>query len=171
MDRFMKEVMFHERAEKVLPTLQLLDIDLNNRQIFLEWLGDDFYMQGLSAGGYDNVIPDWKEQWKHHMRSMWKLGIVKISLHPNSWVARHGVLVPFNWFFCDDQLESVSVKDVLIQISQERQEKLNKVLESHNMNTNTVYDVKSLQKIAFNSFRSNYPADLIDSILKDYFLQ
>ena len=165
-DRFEREVAFQELAEGKCPTLHLLDIDLDQRQIFLEWLGDDFYMQGLKAGGYDNVIPDWKEQWKLRIQEMWKLGIRKMSLHPNSWVARHGVLVPFNWFFSYSDQEFITIRDILIQVSEHRQETLMSVLENYDLDLDTNYSVDMLQVITFNSFRSNYPEDLINDIIR-----
>jgi hypothetical protein len=165
-DRFEREVTFHQLAEDKCPTLHLVGVDLNKRQIFLEWLGDDFYMQGLKAGGYDQVIPDWKEQWKLRIEEMWSLGIKKMSLHPNSWIARYGVLVPFNWFFSYYADEDIVIKDVLIQISQERQSKLLPLLEQSGLDINAEYSADLLQKIALNSFRSNYPESLIDSLLK-----
>ena len=162
-DRFRKELEFHQKASRVLPTLKILDIDYENRRIFLEWFGDDFYMQGLKSGGYDNVLPNWKDQWVNLIKNMWDLGIYKISLHPNSWVAHNGILYPFNWFFCYNESDpSITVRSLLIQISEGRQEKLNGV------DLDTPYTPRQAQYIAFNSFRNNYPEDLIERILKEY---
>ena len=167
-DRFMKEVLFHERAESVMPTLQLLDIDMSNRKIFLEWHGDDFYMQSLKAGGYDNVLPDWQEQWRTRIKQMWSSNIVKISLHPNSWVAHEGTLIPFNWFYSYDMDENAVIRDMLKQISPARQAKMQAELDKVGLELDTPYPIKELQVIAFNSFRTNYPADLIDKIIQEH---
>jgi hypothetical protein len=99
---------------------------------------------------------------------MWSQDIIKFSLHPNSWVAKDGVLIPFNWFFCYDKAEpNITIRNVLKQISYERQEKLGVVLKAAGMDLDTPYNVTTLQQVAFNSFRSNYPADLIDNIIND----
>lgn len=167
IERFNKELEFHERASKVMPTLSIKDVEFDKRRIFIEWHGDDFYMQGLE-NSYDSVLPDWKAQWIDLVKKMWAQDIMKFSLHPNSWVAKDGVLIPFNWFFCYDKQESnITIRNVLKQISFERQEKLAVVLKAAGMDLDTPYDVKTLQTVAFNSFRSNYPADLIDKIIQE----
>ena len=167
-DRFMKEVLYHERAEAVVPTLPLLDIDMEERKIFLEWYGDDFYMQGLKAGGYDKVLPDWQEQWINLIKQMWSVNIVKISLHPNSWTVHNGRLIPFNWFYSYDMYEQAVIRDMLKQISPARQDKMTVALEKMGLNLDTPYPIKELQVVAFNSFRNNYPAELIDNIIKEH---
>lgn len=167
IERFEKELEFHTRASKVMPTLAIKDVDHANRKIFIEWHGDDFYMQGLELG-YDTVLPNWKIQWTDLVNKMWGQDIMKFSLHPNSWVAKDGVLIPFNWFFCYDKAEpNITIRNVLKQISYERQEKLGVVLKAAGMDLDTPYNVTTLQQVAFNSFRSNYPADLIDNIIND----
>ena len=167
IERFNKELEFHERASKVMPTLSIKDVEFDKRRIFIEWHGDDFYMQGLE-NSYDSVLPDWKAQWIDLVKKMWAQDIMKFSLHPNSWVAKDGVLIPFNWFFCYDKQESnITIRNVLKQISFERQEKLAVVLKAAGMDLDTPYDVKTLQTVAFNSFRSYYPADLIDKIIQE----
>lgn len=165
-ERFWREIKFHTMASFRVPTLKVLDIDIQKRQIFLKWYGDDFYTQGLKAGGYYNVLPDWQTQWKQSIMEMWDIGITKMSLHPNSWTVEAGVLIPFNWFFSYDCHDSLAINDVIIQISKGRQEKLITYLESQGLNLETPYSVVTLQNITFNSFRSNYPDELIDDILK-----
>ncbi|CAB4126054.1 hypothetical protein UFOVP181_184 [uncultured Caudovirales phage] len=165
--RFEREIKFHERASTIMPTLAIKDIDISNRQIFLEWHGDDFLMQSISKG-YDTVLPDWQTQWRDLIRKMWSINISKFSLHPNSWTVKDGVLIPFNWFFCyDTNASPITIRSVLQQISTERLQKIKSVLEQNNLDLDTPYDIKTLQKIAFNSFRSNYPNELIDSIIQE----
>jgi hypothetical protein len=162
-DRFEREIRFHKLASTIMPTLNILDIDETSRRIYLEWFGDDFYMQGLMSGGYDNVLPDWQDQWCDLIKKMWGTNIYKLSLHPNSWVAHDGVLIPFNWFFCFDQTDlPVTARSLLIQISSGRQEKLG------DLDVDKPYTPKEAQYIAFNSFRTNYPPTLIDTIIKSW---
>jgi hypothetical protein len=141
---------------------------MSNRKIFLEWHGDDFYMQGLKAGGYDNVLPDWQEQWRTRIKQMWSANIVKISLHPNSWVAHEGTLIPFNWFYSYDMDETAVIRDMLKQISPARQAKMQIELDKVGLELDTPYPIKDLQVVAFNSFRTNYPSDLIDKIIQEH---
>lgn len=167
--RFEREVKFRNRASLVMPTLMVKDIDFDTRKIFLEWHGDDFYMQALKGGGYDAVLPNWRKQWVELITRMWSVNLIKISLHPNSWTIREGHLIPFNWFYSYDVYEEpVVIRDMLKQISLGRQEKMIPVLEAAGYNIDTPYPITKLQPIAFNSFRSNYPSELIDHILLEY---
>ena len=168
-DRFAREVTFHEIARKAsIPTLKIQDINVFKREIYIEWHGDDFLMQGLNNGGYDKVLPNWQAQWLDRITEMWQAGIYKFSLHPNSWVAVDGVLTPYNWFFSFKKDEpKIKIRDLLIQISIERQDKLQLMLNHYNMDLDTPYDIRTVQLICFNSFRSNYPDSLIDQALKN----
>jgi len=160
-DRFLKEIKFHAQAAATIPTLTIKDIDYLERKIFLEWHGNDFYMQGLQGGGYNKVLPNWQEQWIALIEKMRDADIFKISLHPNSWVAHQGTLIPFNWFFCyRENDESVTLRSLLIQISSGRQEKLGTI------DLDQLQSPRQLQQIAFNSFRHNYPKELIDNVLQ-----
>lgn len=162
-DRFNKELKYHSIAKNVMPTLNIIDVDYANRRIFLEWFGNDFYMQGLEHNGYDNVLPDWKEQWIDRIITMRNNNFCKISLHPNSWVAKDNLLYPINWFFCLDKTDKPSsVRDYLIQISSGRQEKLSGI------DLDRQFTPEELQFIAFESFRSNYPSELIDEVKARY---
>jgi hypothetical protein len=163
--RFLREIQFHSRASSVMPTLDLKDVDYQKRKIFFNWHGNDFYMQGLVAGGYDNVLPNWQEQWQNLIKKMWSIDLIKISLHPNSWVAHNGVLIPFNWFYSYDSNEYTTIRGMLKQISSSRQEKMFPLLKEYGLDIDTEYSIKKLQPIAFNSFRSNYPAELINTII------
>jgi hypothetical protein len=165
-DRFERELEFHRKASKVMPTLKLLSVDYTKRLIFLEWFGDDFLMQAINKGSYENVLPDWQQQWTNLINKMHSVGIYKISLHPNSWTVNNGILIPFNWFFCyDDTEKPVTIRSLLVQISAGRQEKLAQVLESNGVDLDELITPVKLQAIAFNSFRSNYPKELIDNVI------
>jgi hypothetical protein len=163
--RFENEIHYNLRAKKYMPTLEILDIDYKNRRVFTEWHGNDFLMQAYEGGGYDAVLPDWKEQWTALISKMWSVGISKCSLHPNSWTVKDGVLIPFNWFFCYDfSNPPLTIRSFLIQVSEKRLEKMNVVLKQNGYDVDTPYPVKQLQKVVLNSFRSNYDAELIDEM-------
>ena len=54
----------------------------------------------------------------------------------------------------------------MIQISNTRRETLAPVLKQYGWDIDTVYSLKELQNIALESFRKNYPQDLIDDLKK-----
>jgi hypothetical protein len=166
--RFYREIDFWKRASNSMPVLKMKDIDEDKRTLFFEWHGDDFYMQAIKAGGYDRVLPNWQEQWTTLIKKMWSADIIKISLHPNSWTVKDGELIPFNWFYSYDMNETAVIRDMLKQISSSRQEKMKIELEKVGLNIDTPYPIKDLQVVAFNSFRSNYPNDLIDNIIQEH---
>jgi hypothetical protein len=167
-DRFRKELKYHARASHYMPVLEIVDVDEQNRSIVYNWPSDDFLMQGIHAGSYEAVLPDWKEQWIARIKEMRQANIVKLSLHPNSWTVNDGVLVPMNWFYCyDADTGTDSFTNMNIQISTGRRENLYPILEKYGIDFDTEYLATRLQIVAFNSFRKNYPDDLIDRILKE----
>lgn len=162
--RFQRELEFQRRASKFMPTLRIKDADYVHRTIFLEWPGDDFLTQRMKN---PDICPDWQEQWTELIKKMWMAKISKFSLHPNSWTVRNGELVPFNWFFSYDTNEKpIAIRSVLRQISAGRLEKMQAVLAEHGLDLDTPYPIPLLQEVAFNSFRANYPQELIDNIIK-----
>lgn len=164
-DRFSREIKFHSKAKAAgIPTLNIIDVDFSTRTISFEWYGADFHTQGF------DVLPNWKEQWVQRIEQMWDAGIYKFSLHPNSWVAHNEQLIPFNWFFSFDNTDTIVIKDYLIQISDERQEKMETALKLLGFDINSSYDPVTLQTLAFHSFKSNYPEDLIKEILRKHAL-
>jgi hypothetical protein len=165
-DRFSKELKFYNRARTTLPVLELVDVDSSDRTMIFRWPGDDFLMQSIHAGSMSAVLPDWQEQWISRVEEMWSLNITKLSLHPNSWTVRDGVLVPFNWFFCYDTDEDTdSFENFSIQISSGRMEGLWSVFDEVGITFSETYPVKQLQKAAFISFKKNYPEELMDTML------
>ena len=165
--RFEREIKFCTQAKHYgIPVLDIKEVDYGNRRIFIEWPGDDFSVQTFSKDR-DIVLPDWKEQWLELFRKMQEAKIYKISLHPNSYTIRDGVLVPFNWFFSYGHYElSLNLGSLLLQISKQRQEKLAKVLNDMGYDLTSYYKLDIIQKIGLNSFRSNYPSELIDRALE-----
>ena len=165
-NRFRKELKYHGLASQAMPTLPIVDIDERQRKIIFEWPGDDFLMQSIQAGSRENILPDWKDQWRSLIEKMWNTNITKLSLHPNSWTVKDGVLIPFNWFFCyDTDIDTDSFSNLLIQISPGRMEKLEPILERLGIDKEKQYPVKRLQTAAFESFRFNYDDVLIDRML------
>lgn len=166
-DRFRREINSYNLVKDILPVLKIKDIEEDNRRVFIEWHGDDFYMQGFNSD-YSKVLPDWEQQWLSFFKTLQNNGLYKISLHPNSFTVHDGQLIPFNWFFTYEKTEpKVKFTDLLIQISSVRQEKLEKVLETFGVKLDTPLELSKLQLIALNSFRTNYPSTLIDEAIKN----
>jgi hypothetical protein len=166
-DRFQKELKYHAIAASTMPTLEIVDVDIATRQIVYEWPGDDFLMQSHYAGSREAVLSDWQAQWISLNEKMWDANITKLSLHPNSWTVRNDELVPFNWFYCyDTDVDVDSFDNMSIQISSGRKENLYSILQQYGIEWDACYPVKKLQAVAFNSFRKNYPDELIENILR-----
>ena len=165
-ERFQRELKFYNKAAGKIPVAELLDIDENNRKIYIKFPGDDFYMMGYKSS-YDQVLPNWREQITERFKEMWSLGILKFSMHPNSWIVyEDGILRPINWFFTFEEGEpEKSISEYLIQLSDSRQDKLRPLLEKFNIDIEKKYQLWDLQNICFESFRHNYPTELIDSLL------
>lgn len=167
VERFNREVKFIELAEKAgIPVLKVLEIDHSARRIFVEWNDTDFYMQGRNSGGFDKVLPDWKTQWLDIMEKMWRAGMYKISLHPNSFIAINGKLHAFNWFFTFENTEpDTTLRTYLPQISTERFEKLEPFLKQFEVTLDNPLSYRKMQELALNVFVSNYPKDLLDEAI------
>jgi hypothetical protein len=175
-DRFNKELIFHEQAKQAgIPVLTIKEVDTAHRRVFLEWFGGDFYMQAKQTGNsYEQLLPDWQEQMLNRINAIWAAGITKLSLHPNSWVAHNGVLIPFNWFYCFKQgaeetgtirNPKITVRSMIKQISATRLEKVISLLDSLGMDIDTPYPLPVLQQLGLASFKANYPVDLIDRLI------
>jgi hypothetical protein len=150
-----------------MPVLNMVDVNFLSRQVVYEWPGDDFLMQGHYLGSREAVLPDWQVQWTNLIEKMWNANITKLSLHPNSWTVRNGELIPFNWFYCyDTDIGTDSFANMNIQISSGRKQNLYPILQKFDIDWDTNYPVKKLQCVALNSFRKNYPNELIDSVLE-----
>jgi len=163
-DRFDRELRFHEKVRRVIPTLEILDVDYIKREIYLEWPSDDFYMLGRNTS-YDQVLPDWKEQWLHIIRTLRRVNVSKFSLHPNSFVVKNNRLIPFNWFFCFERDELTSLASVVKQISSERFDKVQPLLDKYNIHINDVMPAKEFEKLGLDCFSSSYPQELISEAI------
>lgn len=167
-DRFRKELFYHNHASKSMPVLDIADVDEATRKVVYKWPGNDFLMQSIVSGSRESTLLNWQDQWVSLIRKMWTANITKLSLHPNSWTVRDGELVPLNWFYCyDTDTGTDSFENMSIQISPGRKETLYSIIEKYNMDFTTMYPVKKLQRVAFNSFKKNYPTELMDKMIEE----
>lgn len=164
-DRFRKELKYHKLASKYVPTLEILEVDQQSRKIIIEWHENDFYMDCLENSP-ESVLSSWDYQMTNIMKKLWKNNIVKLSLHPNSWIVKNDHLVPFNWFFCyDKDTGNDSLKNLIIQISETRLEKVYEIFRHLGYDPSRQYSAIDLQKLALHSFKSNYDEKLINNLI------
>lgn len=140
----------------------ILDIDLTKRKIFYAIDGDDFWQQSF-AKGYDEVLPDWREQMMDIFRAHRELGVYKYSLHPSSYFVVDGKLKSINYFFCyEDTDPQISLSSVMSHISEDRQADLFPKMSAMGIDVNKPTPFNDIQLLAFESFKTNFPSELMD---------
>lgn len=141
---------------------KILDINLTQRKIFLEIEGDDFWQQSFDKG-YDSVLANWREQMLSIFKAHKDLGIYKYSLHPSSYFIVDGKLKSINYFFCyEDTDTSISLNDVMSHISDDRQADLLPKMSAMGIDVNKPTPFVDIQMLAFESFKTDFPADFMD---------
>jgi hypothetical protein len=164
-DRFQKELKYHNIASRYVPTLEILEINYSSKKIIIEWFDNDFHTSCQNKSR-EEIFPNWEYQMINMMKKLWKNNVVKLSLHPNSWIVKDEYLVPFNWFFCyDKSTDSDSLDNLIIQISETRLEKVYDIFKSLGFDPNLKYSATELQTLALHSFKSNYNEDIINRLL------
>ena len=149
---------------------KILEIDQLNRKIFLEIDGVDFWQQaGPIIQDYDNILPDWKYQMLRIFRAHRSLGIYKYSLHPSSYFIVKGHLKSINYFFCYTDLDKeISLKSVMSHISEDRQKDLLPKMSTMGIDVDKPTAFKNIQMLAFESFKTNFPDDVMEEAKKIY---
>lgn len=163
-DRYLRELKMHSLSKSLVPVLPKISKNDSIREIQFRWSGIDFYEESNHL--FSPTISNWQEQWHTSLIKLWNNNIVKISLHPNSFCNIDNNLHWFNWFFSYNlDEEKISIDNVLIQISKERQLQLFKILKDLNINTSVPRSYVELQALALLSFKKNYPESLINESL------
>lgn len=143
------------------------NIDEKERKVYLEIDGKDFWNRaGCVTENYDSILPDWQDQMLEIIKAHKSLGLHKYSMHPSSYFIVDGKLKSINYFFTyhkDDPL--VSIADVESHIYSTRQDEMRKHLENLGIDWNTPQPWSVMDKLCWNSFRTNYPADFIERAL------
>lgn len=144
---------------------KLLDIDYNNRKIYLEIQGVDLWQQAMDNNtDFDHILPDWREQMLDIIKAHKQLGLYKYSMHPSSYFIVDGKLKSINYFFTYHKSEGpISIKDHQSHISEHRQEQMKKIVESLGISWTEPQEQSILQDLCFESFSTNYPRDFIES--------
>lgn len=142
-------------------------IDIPKRKIYLEIDGKDFWNRAnCDIENYSQVVPDWQDQMLEILKAHKTLGLHKYSMHPSSYFVVDGKLKSMNYFFAHKNSESnISIKSVESHIHSNRQQKMKQYLESLNIKWDAPQPWKTLDKLCWNSFRTNYPEDFIEKAL------
>jgi hypothetical protein len=165
-EKWFREVNHLTQMRNNYPDLvpKILEIDLHKRKIFLEIDGVDFWqLSGPLKQDYDSVLPDWREQMFDIFKAHRSLGIYKYSLHPSSYFLVDGKLKSINYFFCyKDHDKEISLRSVMSHISESRQADLFPKMAAMGIDVDKPTAFKDIQQLAFESFKTNFPADFMD---------
>ena len=167
-EKFKREVKYLSlMAEKFPDLVPEFELDIENKKIFLSIDGKDFWNRaGCLTENYDNVLPDWQDQMLEIIKAHKSLGLHKYSMHPSSYFVVDGKLKSMNYFFTYHEDEPcVSIAEVESHIYSTRQTEMRKHLESLGIEWNTPQPWDVMDKLCWNSFRTNYPTEFIEKAL------
>jgi hypothetical protein len=168
-EKWLREVNYITQMRNKFPDLvpKILNIDLTNRKLYLEVDGTDFWNRAkCDVANYDSVLPDWQDQMIEIIKAHKHLGLFKYSMHPSSYFVVDGKLKSINYFFTYRSTESkISIADVQSHIHSNRQTEMRKYLEELGIEWNTPQTFETLEKLCWESFRTNYPTDFIEKVL------
>ena len=167
-EKFNREIKFLKLMKMHYPEhIPNFSIDEQERKVYLEIEGKDFWnRENCTTHNYDSVLPDWQEQMLEIIKAHKSLGLHKYSMHPSSYFVVDGKLKSMNYFFTYHKDEPhVSIVDVESHIYSTRQDEMHKNLEKLGIEWNVPQPWNVMDKLCWNSFRTNYPADFIEKAL------
>jgi len=171
-EKWLREVNYITQMRNKYPALvpEITNIDLFQRKIFLKIQGVDFWQQTLDNNcSYDDVLPNWQDQMLDIFKAHRALGIYKYSLHPSSYFIVDGQLKSINYFFCyNNSSAPISLRSVMSHISEDRQADLFPKMAAMGIDVDALTPHDQIQQLAFESFKTNFPADFMDEAKKIY---
>ena len=171
-EKFDREVEYLLLMQQNYPQYipEIIDIDIEKRKVYLRIQGPDFWeLAGCDQENYDNVLPDWQEQMLDIIQAHKNLGIYKYSMHPSSYFVVDGKLKSINYFFCYKNIDlGISLRSVMSHISEERQADLFPKMAAMGIDVDTITPFKDIQLLAFESFKTDFPADFMDNAKQIY---
>lgn len=171
-EKWQREVKFLRLMSENYPihVPEIIDIDEKERKVYLKIEGPDMWeMNNCSGNDYSNVLSDWSSQMLEIIQAHKNLGIYKYSMHPSSYFVVNGKLKSINYFFCySDQDKPITLRSVVSHISEERLSKLIPILESSNIKIDEPTPFKDLQILTFETFKSNFQNNVMESAKKIY---
>ena len=164
--KWLREVNYLTQMRNNYPNLvpTIKNIDLDNRKLYLEIDGLDFWNRaGCLTENYDRVLPDWQEQMLNIIQTHRNLGWYKFSMHPSSYFIVDGKLKSINYFFTYAETEPhISIKDVESHIYSTRQAEMRKHVETLGIEWDNPQPFELLNELCWQSFSNMYPADFIE---------
>lgn len=171
-EKWLREVNYITQMRNVFPNMvpEITNIDLDARKIYMKIQGVDFWQQTLDNNcTYDDILPNWREQMLNIFKAHKELGIYKYSLHPSSYFVVNGELKSINYFFCyRDTDNKISLRSVMSHISEDRQADLFPKMAAMGIDIDTAASFKDIQLLAFESFKTNFPADFMEEAKRIY---
>jgi hypothetical protein len=171
-EKWLREVNYITQMRNTFPNLvpTITKIDLEHRKLFFKIQGVDFWQQTLDNNcSYDDILPNWREQMLNIFKAHKALGIYKYSLHPSSYFVVDGKLKSINYFFCYKDIDpAISLRSVMSHISKDRQEDLFPKMASMGIDIDAHTSFKDIQLLAFESFKTNFPVEIMDHAKKIY---
>jgi len=171
-EKWLREVNYITQMRNIYPNLvpKILNIKLEERKMYFEIQGVDFWQQTLDNNcSYDDILPNWREQMLDIFQAHRALGIYKYSLHPSSYFVVDGQLKSINYFFCyNNSSAPISLRSVMSHISEDRQADLFPKMAALGIDVDAPTPHNQIQQLAFESFKTNFPADFMDECKKLY---
>lgn len=168
-DKFHRELHFLHNMAHHNPELvpKILDVNIPEQKIYLEVNGSDFWeLAGCDIANYDKVLPDWQEQMLAIIKAHHARGWYKYSMHPSSYFVVDGKLKSINYFFTYSSNEGpISIADHASHIYSTRQDEMQKHITNLGISWDDKHPLSLMEKLCWNSFRTNYPAEFIDKVL------
>ena len=168
-EKWLREINYLTQMRNAYPDLIpiIQKIDLNERKLYLEIDGPDFWEQaGCDHTNYDAVLPDWQDQMIDIINAHRSLGLHKYSMHPSSYFVVDGKLKSINYFFTYRKDEpNISINQVQSHIHSNRQNEMRKHLNGLGIDWDTPQPWNVMDALCWNSFRTNYPAEFIERCL------
>lgn len=171
-EKWLREINYITQMRNKYPALvpEITNIDFTQRKMFFKIQGVDFWQQTLDNNcTYDDILPDWRGQMLDIFKAHKSLGIYKYSLHPSSYFIVGGKLKSINYFFCYKDIDPpISLRSVMSHISEDRQADLFPKMASMGIDVDAHASFKDIQLLAFESFKTNFPVEIMDHAKKIY---
>jgi hypothetical protein len=168
-EKFKREIKYLNLMYQHYPNLiPKYTVNIKERKIFLKIDGADFWNRSnCSIKNYCSILPNWQSQMIEIITAHKNLGIHKYSMHPSSYFIVDGRLKSINYFFTYHNSDlRISIKDVESHISNNRKNEMKKHLKSLNISWDEPQSWETMDKLCWNSFRTNYPEEFIIKALK-----
>jgi len=167
-EKWLREIKYNTLMNEMYPDLvpQIKNIDYEKRKLYLEIDGPDFWeLAGCDHNNFDSVLSDWQDQMLNIIVAHKSLNLHKYSMHPSSYFIVDGKLKSINYFFTYHKEElNISIKDVESHIYITRQDEMRKHLSSLGIEWDIPQSWATLDKLCWESFRTNYPAEFIEKV-------